>query len=373
MMLPATDRSYDTFWRQAVRWLALAGRGSGHADASRVRRRPGDDMPLARRGARRRVRAADRRHGRRACHGAGRHRSSRSPAGCRMRRRGDGRSSRTSGRSSAGVYRVTAEVRQDGTAPAFATASVLVGGADIEMTDPRLNVACSSASRAASGGRVHRAGDIAALPGRSVRAVPGRVIVVAPRSLAHRLVVCRDRAAAGGRVAAAPAVGAAMRPAGVARRPVAGARRCARRLSPSAPRAAQERYALIVSGATGGPSYAQQYTAWTDDSDDGAGRADEVRPARIVSAVRDAGPGAGGDRRQRPPRSRDAARRRHDARRSAVRRADRPRHVRRRRREVQPRRTRPGIGGVGGAACAACPAGSSSSTRRRRAFRSSSG
>ena len=23
MMLPATDRSYDTFWRQAVRWLAL--------------------------------------------------------------------------------------------------------------------------------------------------------------------------------------------------------------------------------------------------------------------------------------------------------------------------------------------------------------
>ena len=23
MMLPASDRSYETFWRQAVRWLAL--------------------------------------------------------------------------------------------------------------------------------------------------------------------------------------------------------------------------------------------------------------------------------------------------------------------------------------------------------------
>ena len=31
---------------------------------------------------------------------------------------------------------------------------------------------------------------------------------------------------------------------------------------PAAARA-QERYAVIVSGATGAPSYAQQYTAWT--------------------------------------------------------------------------------------------------------------
>src|SRR5918999_4174086 len=34
-------------------------------------------------------------------------------------------------------------------------------------------------------------------------------------------------------------------------------------LALAAPAAAEERYALIVAGATGGPAYAQQYSTWT--------------------------------------------------------------------------------------------------------------
>ena len=71
MMLPANDRSYDTFWRQSVRWLALTASDPVSADRARgrdARRR----RPLARGGARRRLRAAARRDGRRSRHLAGR-------------------------------------------------------------------------------------------------------------------------------------------------------------------------------------------------------------------------------------------------------------------------------------------------------------
>ena len=110
MMLPAGDRSYDTFWRQAARWLALHRRRSGHADAPAVRHRPAtairwrvsardaDFEPLRRRRGRR-SRDRDRTAG---------SRSVRPPR--RTRRRGDGCSWRHRGRTSAGVYRATAEV-----------------------------------------------------------------------------------------------------------------------------------------------------------------------------------------------------------------------------------------------------------------------
>ena len=84
----------------------------------------------------------------------------------------------------AGVYRATAEVRQEGKAPVFATASVLVGGADTEMADPRLNVRVLQRIAAASGGRVIETGDIAALPGQLRAAVPA-AIIVARRDLWH--------------------------------------------------------------------------------------------------------------------------------------------------------------------------------------------
>jgi hypothetical protein len=84
----------------------------------------------------------------------------------------------------AGVYRATAEVRQEGKAPVFATASVLVGGADPEMADPRLNVRVLQRIAAASGGRIIEIGDIAALPGQLRAAIPA-AIIVARRDLWH--------------------------------------------------------------------------------------------------------------------------------------------------------------------------------------------
>ena len=85
MMLPASDRSYDTYWCQAGAVARPRGPGSGHADASclGVARR---DHPLARPCARRRFRADGWRDGGRSHHGAGR------PG--RVARRGSGCSGR---------------------------------------------------------------------------------------------------------------------------------------------------------------------------------------------------------------------------------------------------------------------------------------
>ena len=48
--------------------------------------------------------------------------------------------SRVSHAGEPGVYRATAEVRRPGQPAGRASASMLVGGADSEMADPRLNV-----------------------------------------------------------------------------------------------------------------------------------------------------------------------------------------------------------------------------------------
>ena len=183
MMLPASDRSYDTFWRQAVRWLALTAADpvtlTPPASAS-----PGDDIRWRVSGARRRLRAAERR-ARSTCASRGRTAKVESlAASCRCGERAMARSSPHQRPLGAGVYRATAEVRQEGKAPVFATASVLVGGADTEMTDPRLNVRVLQRIAAASGGRVIETGDIAALPGQLRAAVPAAVIV-ARRDLWH--------------------------------------------------------------------------------------------------------------------------------------------------------------------------------------------
>ena len=58
MMLPATDRSYDTFWRQAVRWLALPA-ADPVAVTVPAAASPGDMLPLRVARPRRRLRAAD--------------------------------------------------------------------------------------------------------------------------------------------------------------------------------------------------------------------------------------------------------------------------------------------------------------------------
>ena len=59
-----------------------------------------------------------------------------------------------SGAQQPGVYRVTAEARRGAESAGAATVSVLVGGADLEMTDPRLNLNVLQRVAYASGGRV---------------------------------------------------------------------------------------------------------------------------------------------------------------------------------------------------------------------------
>ena len=181
MMLPASDRSYDTFWCQSARWLALtatdpvtlvppASASPGENIGWRVSARDAGFEPMAGATVDVRVTAPD-----------GKVESLAAVSDGAAR---DGSFVAHQRPLGAGVYRATAEVRQEGKAPVFATASVLVGGADTEMADPRLNVRVLQRIAAASGGRVIETGDIAALPGQLRAAIPAAVIV-ARRDLWH--------------------------------------------------------------------------------------------------------------------------------------------------------------------------------------------
>jgi uncharacterized membrane protein len=181
MLLPASDRSYDTFWCQSARWLALtaadpvtlvppASASPGENIRWRVSARDADFEPMPGATVDVRVTAPD-----------GRIESLAAVPDAAAR---DGSFVAHQRPSGTGVYRATAEVRQEGKAPVFATASVLVGGADTEMADPRLNVRVLQRIAGASGGRVIETGDIAALPAQLRAAIPAAVIA-ARRDLWH--------------------------------------------------------------------------------------------------------------------------------------------------------------------------------------------
>ena len=125
MMLPASDRSYETFWRQAVRWLAIgatdpvavvapAGTSAGDMLPLRVIARNASFEPLADATVDVRVTAPDGRleHLRAAAEDSG-------AAGGRFVAR--------SGAQQPGVYRVTAEARRGAESAGAATVSVLGG------------------------------------------------------------------------------------------------------------------------------------------------------------------------------------------------------------------------------------------------------
>jgi hypothetical protein len=78
----------------------------------------------------------------------------------------------------AGVFKLAADVRQGTTLIGTASASVLVGGADLEMTDPRMNRAFFERLAAASGGRVLAEDQLADLPGMLKAAVPQAAMAV---------------------------------------------------------------------------------------------------------------------------------------------------------------------------------------------------
>jgi uncharacterized membrane protein len=159
MMLPANDRSYDTFWRQAVRWLALpasdrvqvvvpAGAAPGDTIPVRVSARDAAFEPLSDAAVDLRVTRPDGRVESLAAAAQG---------------TGDDVFLARFQASDPGIYRVAAEVRGPGAAPASAATSMLVGGADPEMTDPRLNMRVLQRVAASTGGKVVDAGQIDSL------------------------------------------------------------------------------------------------------------------------------------------------------------------------------------------------------------------
>jgi uncharacterized membrane protein len=176
MLLPATDRSYDTFWRQAVRWLAVpaadpvslvapAGAAAGDVIALRVAARsPGFD---ALRDASVAVRIT-RPDGRTESIAAATDQTGAAEGTFVARYRAD----------DPGVYRATAEVRRPGVPPVSAVAAMLVGGADSEMADPRVNLHVLERVAAGSGGRLVESGQAGALADELSAALPAATLLV---------------------------------------------------------------------------------------------------------------------------------------------------------------------------------------------------
>jgi uncharacterized membrane protein len=174
MMLPASDQSYERFWRQSARWLAQ------HAPEPVTitvppAPAPGDAILVA-------IAARD---------------AAYSPRADAIV---DARITTPSGRvetvhadpvpsqpgqfraavraTEPGVYRVSVDARQGQTSLGSSVATMLVGGVDPEMTDPRLNDDTLKRVARASGGAVIRAGDTAALLDRLNAAAPAAVLAL---------------------------------------------------------------------------------------------------------------------------------------------------------------------------------------------------
>jgi uncharacterized membrane protein len=176
MLLPSTDRSYETFWRQALRWLALSA-----TDPMAIRlpssATPGDSLTI-------RLLARDAAFAPQA--DAAVDVEVTTPEGRSETIRADlPRPADETGAYVAryrtavpGVYRIRATARRGGTLLGSASSSLLVGGSDPEMTDPRLNVQVLQRVALQSGGRLVASGEAAALAGSLRAAVPAARLAV---------------------------------------------------------------------------------------------------------------------------------------------------------------------------------------------------
>lgn len=164
MLLPTSDQSYERFWRQAVRWLAQSAPEPVTITLPQAPA-PGDGIPVA-------IAARDGGYAPRA--GAVVDVRVTSPSGRVETVHADpvpsqaGRFRASVRALESGVYRVAAEVaaRQGQTPLGTSTATMLVGGVDPEMTDPRLNEDTLQRVARASGGAVLAAGDTSGLVDR---------------------------------------------------------------------------------------------------------------------------------------------------------------------------------------------------------------
>ena len=191
MMMPSTDRSYETFWRQAIRWLALGAtdpvtvfppQGTGVGDEVLIRMAVRDAGFNPMRDADVDVRVS-------------------SPDGRlhQLRASAEGNDGADSALFSAkftpdgpGLHRVSASVRKGrqeasassapSSAPSASSASpacaFLVGGADTEMTDPRLNAALLERISTSTGGRLQSVSEIDALVSALRAATPAAALSI---------------------------------------------------------------------------------------------------------------------------------------------------------------------------------------------------
>ena len=160
MMLPATDTSYETIWRQLARWVTAGAQGPvtigamspavpGITDRINVAVRDEDFKPVANaevaiemtapNGEKRQMSAA-------------------------LSSPQDGRYGVAARFDQQGVYKIDVVATRGGTRIGAASRPVLVGGVDLEMTQPRLNEAVLRRLAAESSGRYVRADQAGQLP-----------------------------------------------------------------------------------------------------------------------------------------------------------------------------------------------------------------
>jgi hypothetical protein len=162
MLLPSSDRSYEAFWRQAVRWLAI-GATDPVTLVPPTAGGPGDEVVLA---------AAVRDRAFMPLHDADVDVQVSGPDGrlhsltASIDRREGADGSLYVARftpEGPGVHRVNVTARRGGGALGTTSGSMLVGGADLEMADPRLNLRLLERVAAATAGRVVADGDVPGL------------------------------------------------------------------------------------------------------------------------------------------------------------------------------------------------------------------
>ena len=160
MMRPATDTSYETIWRQIARWLTAGSPGPvsiaamspsvpGITDRITVTVRNENYAPVGN---------AEVTIGVTAPNGQTRQLT---PA---LSSPQEGRYGVAARFDQPGVYRIDATAARAGVKLGTATRQVLVGGADLEMTQPRLNEAVLRRLAAATGGRYLAADEAQRLP-----------------------------------------------------------------------------------------------------------------------------------------------------------------------------------------------------------------
>ena len=170
MQLPTSDQSYERFWRQAARWLAQAAPDPVRLTLP-VAPAAGDGIAVM-------IAARDRGYAPRS--DATVNVSVTSPSGRVESVRAEPLPAQGQFRAAVnapepGIYRVAVDARQGQTALGSSTGTLLVGGVDPEMVDPRLNEDTLQRIARASGGAVIAAGDTRALLDRLDESAPAAV------------------------------------------------------------------------------------------------------------------------------------------------------------------------------------------------------